>query len=323
MAVSLPLYINQATYDAEAERRGQQGTFYQSAAGTVRSGALGPAPTVTVSGVNLLVGPFSAVIGSGKGAYQLSVDSVTTASGTITTADATNARRDRLVLEVLDPDNGITGGTRVGRLRIITGTAAAVPALPALPALALHIAAVDVPKSGSGAPSVTIDTPLTATVGAPVPVRNVTERGQLTPRVGDQVNRLDVPGVIQTWTGSTWDDSIVPAVGSSWALSGLLVKHRTGLGTQVTAGFMCTYPAAAGPFAINGAFKQAMTLNVPGFTPLGDVFGSLLILSNGNVERADGTFNINSQGQIWIRTTGASYSIQPGDKFYISANWSA
>lgn len=324
MAVSLPLFMNGVPYNAEAERRGMQGTFYQSTAGTARSGILGPMPSVTLSGANVQVGPCSAVIGSGKGAYQLSVDSVTTADGTVAAADGTNARKDRLVLEVLDPDNGITGGTKIGRLRVITGTAAPTPGLPALPALALDLATIDVPRSGNGNPSVTITAPYTATAGSPVPVRNATERGQLTPRVGDRVLRLDHGGAIQTWDGATWDSTAAaPAVGSAWSLDGLMVKHRTPAGSLVSAGFMCTYPAGAGGFAINGSFKQAMTLNNPGFIPAGDVFGALLILSPGNVERADGAFNINSQGQIWIRTTGASYTIQPGDKFYISANWRA
>lgn len=321
MVVLNPLYLNGVDYNAEDERRGLSGLVAQSSAGVPRSGVLGAAPAVSLSGSTVQVGAFNAVVGTAKGGYLTGVDSVTSA-GTLSPADQTNGRLDRVVLEVLDPDNGSGGTERGRRLRIVPGTPAAIPGLPPLPINSLHVAQIQVPRSGAGNPVVTVDCPLTATAGAPVPVRNATERGQLTPRVGDQVTRLDQGGAVQTWDGTSWDNAVVPAVGTGWSMNGLMVKTRTPLGGQVSAGFMCAYPAGAGGFAINGTFKQAMTLNNPGFIPSGDVFGALLVLSSTNLTRADGTFNINPSGQIWIRTTGASYTIQPGDKFYISANWS-
>jgi len=323
MAVLNPLYINAVDYNAEDERRGLSGLVAQSSPGVVRSGVLGAVPAVSLSGSTVQVGPFNGVVGTAKGGYLTGVDSVTSA-GTLSPADQTNGRLDRVILEVLDPDNGTAGSDRGRRLRIVTGTPAALPGLPPLPVNSLHIAQIQVPRVGGGNPAVTVDCLLTAAAGAPVPVRNVAERGALSPRVGDQVARLDHGGAVQTWDGTSWDSAAAaPAVGSAWSMNGLMVKTRTPLGSLVSAGFMCTYPSGAGGFAINGTFKQAMTLNNPGFIPAGDVFGSLLVLSPGNITRADGTFNINPSGQIWIRTTGASYTIQPGDKFYISANWSA
>lgn len=322
MAVLAPLYINATPYDAEAERRGLAGLVVQATAGSARGGVLGPAPSITLSGSDLRVGAFNGVVASGKGGYLVALDA-TTSAGTLGVADATNPRLDRVILEVLDPDNGSGGTERRGRVRIVSGTPAALPGLPALPPLSLHLGQVQVPKSGAGNPVITVDCPLTAASGAPVPVRSVADRATLNPRPGDQVVRLDAGGVIQTWDGSTWEDAAIPAVGSAWVLSGLLTKRRSPLGNQVSAGFMCTYPAAAGGFAITADFKKAMTLNNPGFLPKGDVFGQMLVLSPGNVTRADGTFNINSVGEIWIRTLSVQYTIQPGDKFYISANWSA
>lgn len=207
MAVAIPLYMDGVPYNAEAERRGLSGLMAQSAAGTPRSGILGPAPNVTVSGSTVKVSPFNAVISSSKGAYLVAVDSVTDAVGAVGVADSTNPRMDRLVLEVLDPNNGITGGTRIGRLRLIPGEARAIPGLPPLPALALHIAQVLVPKSTNGAavtPVVTEDPKFTAAAGAPVPVRNTEDRASLSAREGLAVQRLDMGGRVQTYTGGRW-----------------------------------------------------------------------------------------------------------------------
>lgn len=203
MAVTLPLFINAVDYNAETERRGFSGLLVQSAPGVARSGVLGPAPSVSLSGSTVQVGPFNAAISSAKGAYLLSVDSVTSA-GTVGVADATNPRLDRIVLEVLDPDNGSGGTSRLGRLRVIPGTAAALPGLPPLPALALHVGQVQVPKSGGGNAVITVDPQFTATAGAPVPVRNVTERAALTVSEGLAVQRLDLGGRVQTYTAGRW-----------------------------------------------------------------------------------------------------------------------
>ena len=207
MAVTKPLFINQVEYDAESERRGFAGLVAQSAAGVPRSGVLGPAPAVSLSGSTVQVGAFNAAIGSAKGVYLVAVDS-TTSAGTVGVADATNGRLDRVVLEVLDPDNGSGGTTRIGRLRVIPGTAAALPGLPALPPLALHVAQIQVPKSPNGAavtPVVTVDAQFTATAGAPVPVRSQADRDALLKFEGAQALRLDTPGRdVDVVVGGAW-----------------------------------------------------------------------------------------------------------------------
>lgn len=206
MAVVKPLFINQVEYDAESERRGFAGLVAQSSAGVARTGVLGPSPSVSLSGSTVKVGALNAVVGTAKGAYLVAVDSVTDA-GTLGVADATNGRLDRVVLEVLDPDNGSGGTVRVARLRVIAGTAAAIPGLPALPPLALHVAQVLTPRAGGGSPVVTVDAPLTAAAGAPVPVRSQAERDVLTPVAGQLVQRLDKLGTIEVGTGTGWMES--------------------------------------------------------------------------------------------------------------------
>ena len=206
MAVSKPLYIDQTFYDAEGERRGLGVLLTPSAAGTARSGVLGPAPAITLSGNTVQVGPCGVAIGTAKGVYLTGLDSVTAAEGTVGVADATYSRMDRIVLEVLDPGNGSGGTDRKGRLRVIPGTAAAIPGLPPLPSLALHLGSVLTPKSSSGQPSVVAaDCKFTATAGAPVPVRNETERGELLKYEGAQALRLDSPGrSIDTVVNGAW-----------------------------------------------------------------------------------------------------------------------
>ncbi len=205
MAVSKPTFIDQTPYDAETQRRGQGVLLAPSAAGTARSGVLGPAPAITLSGNTVQVGPCGAAIGTAKGAYLLSVDSVTAAEGTVGVADATYARMDRIVLEVLDPGNGSGGTDRKGRLRVIPGTAEAIPGLPPLPSLALHLGSVLTPKSSGGPSVITHDCKFTATAGAPVPVRNETERGELLKYEGAQALRLDTPGrSVDTVVGGAW-----------------------------------------------------------------------------------------------------------------------
>ena len=225
-----PLYINGTEYDAETERRGLSGLLAQSAAGVARTGVLGPAPSVSLSGSTVQVGPFNCSIGSAKGAYLTGVDSVTSA-GTVGVADATNPRLDRVVLEVLDPDNGISGGARTGRLRVIPGTPAALPGLPALPSFALHIGQVQVPKSGAGTAVVTVDPQFTATSGAPVPVRTEAERDALGVTGAREVLRLDNGGR-DFILGSKWMSGVAGVMGSAgWNVSGVVESAPIGGGS--------------------------------------------------------------------------------------------
>ena len=62
-------------------------------------------------------------------------------------ASEANPRIDRVIAEVLDSQ--FSGGSDLGRLRVVKGTAAASPAAPAEPANALTLALVTVPASAS------------------------------------------------------------------------------------------------------------------------------------------------------------------------------
>lgn len=199
------------SYDSEELRRLQG---YQLAggvaAGSSRTGVLNPRDLVlSLSGSNVLVGAGGCVIGTAKGAYVGGVASVTTI-GALLAADVTNPRRDRVVLEILDPDNG-GGAGRKAQLRVIDGTPNAsaatgggFPAAPTGPFIDLGY--VDVPKSGAGSPSVTINAPVTASAGAPIPVRTMVERDALPKWNGLMAYRLDRGG-IDHCNGTVWSEA--------------------------------------------------------------------------------------------------------------------
>lgn len=197
------------SYDSEELRRLQGFQLAGGAtAGTSRTGVLNPRDLlVSLSGNNVQVGAGGCVIGTAKGAYVAGL-AATTTIGALLAADVTNPRRDRVVLEILDPDNG-GGAGRKAQLRIMDGTPNAsaatgggFPAAPTSPFIDLGFA--DMPKFGAGAPSVTINAPLTAAAGAPIPVRSSAERDSLPVWPGVSVVRLDRGGLVERHDGSKW-----------------------------------------------------------------------------------------------------------------------
>lgn len=193
MAVIPPITIDHLDYAGADYRRAMSGLAAPGkTAGTVRTGALDPrALAGAVSGTEVLVTPGPVIIDAGgKGGYLTGL-SAQMSAGTLTAADPTNPRLDRVVLEVLDPDNGSPGGTEPGaQLRIIPGTPAALPGLPAQPPLSFFIGEVSVPASGQGAPVFTDRRTFTAAAGAPV-IMDKAERDAMTPYPGLEIIRSD------------------------------------------------------------------------------------------------------------------------------------
>jgi hypothetical protein len=207
MAVIPPLWINALQVNSENLRRDLGGLVLSDTIGSPRTGVLDPrALAITLSGQTVLVGPGPCMIGSTKGGYLTGVD-VLTVVRSLTPADATNPRLDRVVLEVLDPDNGSAGTERLARLRVIDGVPAAIPGLPALPALAIHVGQVSVPTSGSGNPVATSNPPLTTTAGSVLQLRTTAERDAIpsTQRwIGLTVAIDALSGSQFRWRGTEW-----------------------------------------------------------------------------------------------------------------------
>lgn len=252
ISVHDPLWINGVEFNAEEVRRNQGYQFAGGATpGTSRTGLLNPRDlSLSLSGRNVMVGPGGAVIGTAKGAYICGVATATPIVELLA-ADVTNPRRDRVVLEILDPDNG-GGAGRKAQLRIIDGSPNALAAtgggFPAMPqgAIFIDLGYVDVPKSGAGSPTVTITAPLTATAGAPIPVRSLADRNALATWPGLQVIRLDIPSTpVETYTGTKWTVS-----DTQWTTLSLVqgFEHYTSVGWSGLKGRVKN-----GHYYINGA----------------------------------------------------------------------
>ena len=323
-----PLFINGVEYDAEGERRGLGGLVAQSAPGVARTGVLGPAPAVSLSGSTVQVGAFNGVIGSAKGAYFTGLDSVTPAEGSVPPADATNGRLDRIVLEVLDPDNGSAGTTRTGRLRLIPGTAAAIPALPALPPLSLHVAQVQVPKSPSGAavtPVVTVDPPLTVASGVPVPVQTEAERDALGVTGAREVARLDNGGR-DFVLGNKWMSGVAGLAGSAgWSVSGIVESAPIG-GGRVRQVLTLKLGRSVSDFSVgNGSGFVGLTGAIlpPDQRPTDVVDIPVSYVSSAKSWGGNAILRINPSGTISILPVAPTTSINltQGGYFAVSTSW--
>ena len=247
------------SYDSEELRRVQGFTVARGATpGSSRAGILAVGDlALSLSGMNVRLGAGGCVVATAKGAYVTGFAATTTVDA-LQAADVTNPRRDRVVIEILDPDNG-GGAGRKGQARVITGTPNAsaatgggYPAEPSGPVLTIGY--VDVPKSGAGSPVLTMTAPYTAAAGAPVPVRDATEMNALPKRTDALCQRLDLGGVIFTCTGSAWLAPVRMDIGQGSAAP----VHKAGTAGITTGSFgdfTFTLPAAF-PTAIVSALMQ-------------------------------------------------------------------
>jgi hypothetical protein len=121
-----------------------------------------------------------------------------------------NSRYDLIYVMQDDADATISpDGTTAPQVAVVNGVASATPGVPALPAGAIALATALVASTattGTSGPGVTIDTTVsryTTVRGAPIPVRNATERDEITVRDALQVYRLDLH-MAETYNGTSW-----------------------------------------------------------------------------------------------------------------------
>lgn len=217
--INAPDDVSEPAYDAEELRRAFGGLVAAGASATMsRSGVLDPRGLVpSLSGSNVQVSPGPCAVGTAKGAYLSGAATTLTVaalgSAEWPAADSTNPRRDRLVFEVLDPDNG--GSTaRKARFRVIPGapsaTALSGGGYPANPGAAdgvsafFDIADIDVPKSGAGSPSITDKRVFSAAAGAPIPVSSQAQLDALPKFLGAVALKLFDKGSLTVCDGTTW-----------------------------------------------------------------------------------------------------------------------
>lgn len=341
--INVPDDVTGPSYDAETLRRAIGGLVASgSAPGLSRSGVLDPRALVpSISGNTVQVGPGPCAVGSTRGTYLSGAAAVTTiaalGSAEWPAADPTNPRRDRLVFEVLDPDNG--GSTaRKARIRIIPGqpdpqalTGGGYPADPGATdgvSAFFNIADIDMPKNGTGSPVITDRRPFAAAAGSPVKVRNQAERDALVQYDGAAVERMDKAGLPERSYGGKWQaaaESIdLAAPDSGWTVAGGFIRTRTtGKLSLIQCVARVTRTAAGGAFTLNGDFYSLLKGVIPdGWRPVVPVDSFCTMNSAGAVGKAEPVVRSGTDGTMAFRIPG-NLTIQgaAGDYFTLTSSW--
>lgn len=142
-----------------------------------------------------------------EGVYMLTLTGTTNV--VTDAAPGTGSRWDLIYVKQDDLDKGDADNLPV--VGVQKGTAAASPTKPyaSLPAGAYVLAEAQVSAGAANAASAQVTITqvwrYTALRGAPIPVRNTTERDEITPAAGTSIKRLDLAqNAIQTYDGSKW-----------------------------------------------------------------------------------------------------------------------
>jgi hypothetical protein len=194
---------------AQAERQGSAalygGGFGRPLGG--RSGFRADTPTtiLTATSTTWTLQPCAAMIDPGasthQGMYGWASDANIT--GAVTAADATYARKDIVYILVNDSTAGDGSGAVSASPVYLAGTPSATPAAPALPARSFLVGTIDVPKTGAGSPTTTLNPARFVAAGARLSVMSAADRPG-TPWVGQEVTRTDRNNHVQAWNGSAW-----------------------------------------------------------------------------------------------------------------------
>lgn len=193
--VTPPSYYQAGTYPAKNDRLLTQSLIGQN--GTRGNAMKVAAQSTPAMSVSIASGGAFIPSSTNNGSYFVYNDAATTVS--ITTADATNPRKD--IVYVLVSDAAISGATNAVTYVVLAGTPAATPVAPTLPALATQLAEVYV---AAGATSITNANITDARPRSQVVDCAVTTTGQVaSPTAGmlvwdSSTSRLNV------YDGTTW-----------------------------------------------------------------------------------------------------------------------
>lgn len=165
-----PSWLQNGSHPAENDRLTMQGIIATS--GIFTSGSLAvtqsgtPAMSVQVAdGWGAIVGNYT----TNMGVYQFYNDAATTL--TVTTADPTNPRIDKVVATI--SDSFYTGVTNTVAFQVLAGTPAGSPVAPATPVMSLALATISVPAGATSILNANI-TDLRVTITTNLPVGDIT-----------------------------------------------------------------------------------------------------------------------------------------------------
>lgn len=218
-----------------------------------------------------------------------------------TAAPGSNSRIDVIwVRQHLVAADGGADSDVIGEWGVTQGTAAASPSAPAIPTGAVELARATVTTGTTATNTLTISQthPWTVADGAPIPVRNNTERTALTAFAGMLVNNL-TSGQLERYDGTKWNP--VGGTDSDWVNATYASGYQTqgtrqaksrlrndtvrldGLVTKTTGSFPAS--AATTIATLTAAHRPATDKRLPAGTSAVDQIANIgIVASSGAVQ---------------------------------------
>lgn len=316
---------------AQAARQGSA-AVYGGGSGRRLGGRSGfrvdtPSNILTATSTTWTLGPCSAMIDPGasthQGMYGWASDANVT--GSVTAADATNARKDIVYIQVNDSSAGDGSGAKSATPAYLAGTPSASPVAPALPARSFLVGTIDVPKVGGGSPTVTLNPARFAAAGGILPVYSQAERDALVAYAGLTVRRMDVTGhPLEEHDGAAWqrdrDYSNWITTDVNWTYGGGLIKTTVGGKTFVQLiGIM--YRQSGGSFTVNVGSDVALGVYIPaGWRPTIPI-SSLAPVATGTVHNGEPVVMVGTDGTLKLHATVANVTVAPGAHISFNTGW--
>jgi hypothetical protein len=261
--------------------------------------------TVTLSGLTWTCAAFGGVfdvqVAAEAGPYLVAV--IEAESGDLDAQSASNPRKDYLSVQVDDPAESDGTSVPTGRLIYTAGTPGSVPAPPDVPDRAVPVALFDVPKSGTGDPTVTWIAPVMAAAGGTIVVPTVAALDDLPGYVGMRADVLTTPGATWRCDGTDWVMHGVAEFADATARDAALTDPVAGMKAVLASGVTYRH---------NGSTWEAWESDWISFTPT---------LSNINVGTGGSASNacryryvggqVEAEYKLVLGTSGASVGSTP------------
>lgn len=213
MTVLLPAWLQAGAYTAEHDRFVGTALLNPGTSLTGRGGVrrvAGDEFQVTAASPASMAVQVSAGMAFVQGIYTVTQGTYTVVNDavfqlTIGAAHSTLSRIDVVILEILDAL--YAGASNIAQVRIVPGTPAGTPTPPTPTGSFIVLAQLLIPPGATSvvANNITDLRPFTAGLGAPIPVRNVTERNGLPNKYdGLSVFMMDNAYELHTYAGGEW-----------------------------------------------------------------------------------------------------------------------
>jgi hypothetical protein len=122
----------------------------------------------------------------------------------VVAADQTNPRKDLVYVQINDSSAGDGSGGLSAEVLYLAGTPGVTPSAPALPARSFEVGVINVPVSGGGSPTVTLNPARFVSAGAVLPVESQAKQDALTHYPASEIVRTDDKYKRYISDGSKW-----------------------------------------------------------------------------------------------------------------------